>query len=417
MEHDHILIIDDVKPTGTKPAREPRESRSKPDDIIYIVESPASSATSFAKTQSQAKSSRADRRRENVKVDKEVSPAASEKPVTAASHLHAVAAKDASQDIDFGDTLPLCATVDEVRGWFLAQQVDFNEKVDRGFARRRLLDETRVRAETILHGVGAIPAYTLNNDRLALEAFEKLRTHIGGYVGADSANELALITFITGDGGTSMDRPVIEVRKSRKLVNDTIRTMKVPHWFGLIDLAFFWTIRHPDGGLHLQRHEHIIGWGRDFIVKAEAAVIKQSAKFTPNVTNIPGIKIKRAWDCSEANIARLAAYLLKAPAKGKNWFEYPDGSYLMNHTQAKDRYIQFLRLGQIRSMLCLEDVVLGGGDGIKIKGSMVDEMRGLAAADARGRAIMHQDQVATDWEDFNQELGQAHWSLPAILRR
>ena len=339
-----------------------------------------------------------------------------DQPTTAIDRLQAATGTNAAQDIEYGDTLNKCLTVDEIRDWFIRQQVAFNEKVDRGFARRKLLDETRAKAETILLGVGAIPAYTLNNDRLALEAFEKLRNHLTAYISADPANEVALVTFITGEGGTSMDRPVIEVRQSRKFVNDTMRKM-APHWFGLIDLAFFFTIQHPDGGLHLQRHEHVVGWGVNFIEEATRVAANRSNRFAPNVTKLPIIQVKRAWDSSEVNIARLAAYLLKAPAKGKNWFEYPDGSYLMNHTEAKDRYIQFLRLAQIRSLLGFEDVVLGGGDEIKIKGSMVDDMRGLAQADVRGRESIHPDLIATFWEDFNQELGQAHWSLPAILRR
>ena len=127
--------------------------------------------------------------------------------------------------------------------------------------------------------------------------------------------------------------------------------------------------------------------------------------------------MKRAWDCTEVNVARLCAYLFKAPAKGKNWFEYPDGNQIMNHTEAKDRYIQFTRLAQIRSMLGADDVFLAGGDGVDIRSSLVTDLRSLAKADARGTNAAHPDMLATIWADFNQELGLAHWSVPAILRR
>ena len=376
-----------------------------------------SSGTGRAKPPRHTESTATDLRHDNTKDSSGPVGEPTDQPVGALSRVPAVLLKEIAGDIDYGDTLQACNTVDEVRSWFVRQQVSFNEKVDRGFSRRRLLPETRAKAETILHVAGAIPAHTLNNNRLAVEAFEKLRNNLASYISAHPANEVALVTFISGDGGTSMDRPVIEVRKSRLLVNTTMRKM-APHWFGLIDLAFFWTIQHPDGGLHLQRHEHVIGWGVDFIDKARRVADQQSAKFTPNVTKLPRIKVVRAWDTTDVNMARLAAYLFKAPARGKNWFEYPDGSgYLMNHTEAKDRYIQFLRLQQVRSMLLLDDVVLGGGDGVNIKGSMIDDMRGLARADARGRVPIHPDLVPTSWEDFNQELGQTHWSLPAILRR
>lgn len=419
MNHDYILITPSAsKPKGNKPSRKIRKPSPHSGGIIEIVDTASPSRTSPSKRLTKAKSSAQGISREisQDSLGSHGPQLAKEQSVSAVTRLHEAGGKGLPGEIDYGDTLDKCLIVDEVREWFLRQQASFNEKVAKGFGWRRLLDETRAKAEAILNGVGTIPAYTLSNDRLGLEAFERLRHHLTAYVSADPANEVALVTFISGDGGTSLDRPVIEVRKSRKLVNDTMRKM-APHWFGLTDLAFFWTIQHPDGGLHLQRHEHVVAWGPGFIGKAQGVATKQSARFTANVTNAPIIKVVRAWDASEVNLARLAAYLLKAPAKGKNWFEYPDGKQLMNHTEKKDRYIQFLRLAQIRSMLSLEDVILGGGDGIKIKGSMVDDMRGLAQADARGRAITPLDLIPTFWADFNQELGQHHWSLPAILRR
>ena len=397
MKHGYVLIIDDTtKLLGTKHVAKSRR-------------------TGGSKSELKGKTPRTGVAGVDTKPSGPPKPP-TKQSVSVISRLQSTPFKGQAQDIDYGASLKTCTTVDDVRDWFIQQQVSFNEKVARGFGWRRLLDDTRSKAEAILNGVGATHAFMIGNDRLALEAFEKLRGHLTGYVSADPANEVALFTFISGDGGTSMDRPVIEVRKSRKLVNKTMRKM-VPHWFGLIDLAFFWTIQHPDGGLHLQRHEHVVGWGTDVIVKAKQIAQLQSAKFMPNITNLPIIKVVSGWDCSEVNLARLAAYLLKAPAKGKNWFEYPDGKQVMNHTEAKDRYIQFLRLAQMRSTLSLEDLIIGGGDGIKIKGSMIDDMRGLAQADARHRASIHPDLIPSVWEDFNQELGQAHWSLPAILRR
>jgi hypothetical protein len=408
-----------AKPSGTKHKPKPRTSRPKPDDFIEIVDTPVKSGKRTAKPTSAAPTSTNGLRRNNSQdfSGPVAAPIPIEQTASAITRIEAVPLIETVGGVEYGDTLNSCSTVDSVRDWFLGQQASFNDKVDKAIGWRRLIDDTRAKADAILHGVGTTPAFMVGNDRLALEAFEKLRTHLTGYVSADPANEAALITFITGDGGTSMDRPVIDVRDPRKRVNAVMRKI-APHWFGLIDLAFFWTIQHPAGGLHLQRHEHVIGWGVDFIDKAMEVAQKQSSKFKLNVTKLPRIKVVRAWDTSEVNMARLAAYLLNAPAKGKNWFEYADGSgYVMNHTESKDRYIQFHRLAQIRSVLSLEDVILGGGDGIKIKGSMVDDMRGLAQADARGRSIFHPDELPTFWEDFNQELGQSHWSLPAILRR
>jgi len=397
MDHGYILITSGKsKLTGAKVARKPRKSRPKTGRTIELVDALTSSTNNGASPDLAAELR---------------APS-----VSAASRRERASAAETALPIDYGETLKACMTVEEVREWFVRQQVTFNDKVARGFGRRKMSDESRAKAEAVLNGVGTTTAFLMIDDYLARVAFEKLHRHLIDYVAADPANELALVTFITRDGGTSMDRPVIEVRKSRKFVNDTMRKM-APHWFGAIDLAFFWTINHPDGGLHLQRHEHALAWGRQFIAKAEGVAAAQSAKLPANVTNLPVIKVVRAWDTSEVNMARLAAYLLKAPAKAKNWFEYPNGKEIMNHTEAKDRYIQFLRLAQLRTLLSFEDVIFGGGDGVKIKGSLIDDMRDLASTAARGKAIMHPDEVSTFWAGFNRELGQDHWAVPAILRR
>lgn len=214
-----------------------------------------------------------------------------------------------------------------------------------------------------------------------------------------------------------MDRPVIEVRQSRKLVDDIMRKL-APHWFGAMELAFFTTIQHPDGGLHLQRHEHAAAWGPNFIADAERLAASHAEKLMPNVTNADRIDVTRWQGKSDVDLARLAAYLLKAPAKAKNWCPPLDGKrHIMNHTDVKDRFIQFLRHAQLRSVLSIEDIVFGGNDGSDIKSAMIRDMRNLAKSDARGRDAMHPGLIPTFWEDFNGEMGQTHWALPAILRR
>lgn len=416
---DYILITDE-KPKRKKKSSTASGKRAKPrpktGEFITIVDSRPSSGQGSLKKRLKDKSSKGGNGRENSKVI--VPPvAANGKPsVIAEASVENPPGSNSSGDIEYGDTLEKCSTVEEVREWLIRQQQDFNDKVARAFNWRKMSDETRCKADDILYGVGTNSAFVLIDDRLCIEAFEKLRNLLASYLSASGANEAALITFIMADGGTSMDRPVIEVRKSRKHVNDIMRKI-APHWVGMIDLAFFWTIRHEDGGLHAQRHEHVVAWGRDFIAEAKRIAEAQSKKLPANVTDLPVIKVVPAWDCSEVNLARLVAYLLKAPARGKNWFQYPDGRDVMNHTEKKDRYIQFLRLAQLRSLLTLEDVILGGGDGIKVKGSMTRDMRGLAQAAARDRSSIHPDLTATFWSVFNQELGQTHWGVPAIVRR
>ena len=88
----------------------------------------------------------------------------------------------------------------------------------------------------------------------------------------------------------------------------------------------------------------------------------------------------------------------------------------MNHSEAGDRYTNYLRLGQLRSMLTFEDVAFGSRQGLKIRKSIVDLMRQRAVALAAGRCVLHFDQVPTFWVDFAKEFRRDDWTLPAILR-
>ena len=417
MSHEYIHIYASRKTPRRQPvtqkSRKPSPDR---DAIIEIVQSDVPSKKSSTPKAKKIKSRKPDTGRENHKVSA-LDRFLGQEWIEGNNQQTGVTPDRRGQPIDYGDTLFSCSTVEEVRDWFIGQQADFNEKVDRGFARRRLSDETRTKADKILNQPGATPIFMIGNDRLALEAFEKLRDHLTAYVSTNPENEVALITFIDGRGGTSLDRPVIEVRNSRKLVDDIMRKL-VPHWLGVMELAFFTTIQHPDGGLHLQRHEHAAAWGPNFIADARRLAVAHVEKLTPNVTNADRIDITPWQGKSEVDLARLAAYLLKAPARAKNWCPPLNGKkHIMNHTEAKDRYIQFLRHGQLRSVLSIEDIIFGGNDGSDIKSAMIRDMRKLAESDARGRDAIHPGLIPTFWEDFNGELGQTQWALPAILRR
>ena len=328
----------------------------------------------------------------------------------------AAGAKVSGRKPDFGDTLPATNSVEEVRQWLIDQQAAFNGKVSRGLESRVVSSGTRSGAEAILNESGATSVFTLTNDHLMLEAFDILQRQLHGFIGAMPDVELAFVTIISGDGGTSLNRPIIALSESQARVRGTLAKM-APNYFAMTELGFFNSITHVNGGRHLQRHEHALVWGPGVVQKAREFAIKHSRLYTPNVTGADVIDVQRAWDTTEVNLARLAGYILKAPAKAMNWCPPRDGKRgFLNHSEAGDRYINHLRLAQLRSMLTFEDMAFGSRQGLSIRKAIVDLTRKRAIALAAGRCVLHFGQVPTFWVDFAKEFRCDDWALPAFLR-
>ena len=313
--------------------------------------------------------------------------------------------------------LPLCFSLEEVETWLTDGQAAFKTKAHRAYERRKLTHETRCRIDTLLNEAGATSVFTISNDRLTLKAWDLLRNQLIGFASADPELEFALITFICGKGGTSLDRPDIELRLSQERVKRTLRAM-APNWFGMTELGFFNSITHPTGGRHLQRHEHALIWGPSAIAQAKTVALRHEHFYQPNITDARRIDVTPVHDKTDLNLARLSAYLLKSPAKAMNWVPPRDGKPgFMNHSEEGDRYMRFLRLGLIRTMIEFEDLVFSGGQGQTIESVIVKSMRALAAADAQGKAEFHPDAIAAFCVEFAKELKVSRWTLPIIRRR
>lgn len=90
----------------------------------------------------------------------------------------------------------------------------------------------------------------------------------------------------------------------------------------------------------------------------------------------------------------------------------------MHGSEKPDRYIRFLRLLQLRSMMSVDDVTFGGGQGRDIRSDMKKFLRALAVKEGTGvtRAI-HPDAVPSFWVDFAKAIGASSWALPIIKTR
>lgn len=172
-----------------------------------------------------------------------------------------------------------------------------------------------------------------------------------------------------------------------------------------------------NGGQIIQRHDHALVFGEGVIEKAKLIAAKHAGRFKPSFTGAKVIDVKKVTP-DPVNIARMCAYLLKPPYRCKNWCPPTgDRAAFLNNSEKGDRYIRYLRLAQIRSMMSIEDVTFGGGEGASIRSRMNKYLRELAAKDAAGgRRVLHPDAIASFWVGIGEALN-AGWNLPIIRRR
>ncbi len=196
-----------------------------------------------------------------------------------------------------------------------------------------------------------------------------------------------------------------------------INTMS-PNFFGVTELALFNSHSHPDGGQLVQRHEHALIFGAGVLAKARAVAARHMSHFEPNATGAAQIDVRKV-EPAEINLARMSAYLFKAPHRAMTWCPSKDGKPGHMHQSEKgDRQLRYLRMALLRSMISLEDVTFGGGEGQRIRSQIIKLVRATCAADASLKTrLLHPDEIGSFCVELAKQLGKVDWTLPVIARQ
>ncbi len=326
------------------------------------------------------------------------------------------ASVDPSRTINKDDTLPDCKTIDEVRQWLNLNHQVFAEKAMGGIERRKVAEESRSMLQDLLTKPSATAPCIMTNPRLVTDAFEHLRKALYDAWQADPPTQMALVTLIAGDCETSSDKPVIDLNAAQKRAKSTFRAMS-KDYIAVTEFSQFGSIQHADGGFTINHHEHAIIFGD--LSKASRMANKHRRKYPTNSTGADPIVITPITDPSEVNMARMAAYLLKAPSKAINYCPPIDNKKgFINKSEKGDRNIRFLRMAQLLTMMTLEECFYAGGKGLDIRKALVGVLRALSASDAPPtQRLIHPDAIPSFWEELVKELRRDRWRLPVIMRR
>lgn len=315
-----------------------------------------------------------------------------------------------------GQGLPDCETVEDVRDWLGCGYDKFHEKVVKGSQQFRLSEETRDKSLALLLDPAATSIFTLNDRNLMLRAFDIILPEFIGYVQADPNNEIVSVAFICGSGGSSLDRPDIPLAASQARARDILHKMS-RHWFAMTECAFFNSKRHVTGGRHLQQHTHAILWAPGTHAKAAEIARKYESSFEPNVTEADRIRVVEAWDNTDVNLARLLAYLLKAPSFAMNYVPPRDGKPgFMNHSEKGDRPINYYRLAILQSMMTFKDASFASIQGLAMQKSASKATDEIALTVGGRCPAFHQDEIPAFWTDVLREGRWGKARLPIVRR-
>ncbi|OBX19605.1 hypothetical protein A9995_07645 [Erythrobacter sp. QSSC1-22B] len=310
-----------------------------------------------------------------------------------------------------------CETVEAPRIWLERGYQRFNYKELKGIERRTLPDDTRGKVDKLLFDPSATSALMMANTDLMLMAFDLLADYFQAMAIADPEMKFALVTIIDGEDGTSLDRPTIKLGTSQSKAGKTLKSLAPEGgYFAVTESSFFNSKRHETGGRFVQPHTHAVLFTRD-VSKFAKVTAKHTLRYSSNITDAEPIVIKPVAS-NPANLARMAAYVLKAPYKACNWCPPKDGKKgFMNHSEKGDRNIRYFRMALLRMMLTFEDCTFASGKGREIRTTLIKALRTLASTNVicNGRAL-HPDAIPTFVTEISKQLGKDRWALPVIER-
>lgn len=327
---------------------------------------------------------------------------------------------NASSALDAGDIdragLWGCDSVAAVDAYIEKWDASFRRKATGALNRRKIDAMSSTNLVCLFDGT-ATSSSVMINENVPRDARQLLRTELSAYVEANPTCEIAFITIISGDGGTSHAKPDIGLFRAQAQAQATLRAMG-RNYFAVSELAMFNSHSHPSGGQLLQEHTHALVFGEHVIARATAVAAKHMDRYTPNATNAPQIDVRKV-ETDPVNIARICAYMFKAPSRAMTWCPPRDGKKgHMHHSEKGDRKMRYLRMAMIRAMITVEDIMFAGGEGNRIRSQIVKLARAKCGAAAPPhRRLLHPDAIGAFCVDLAAKLKKSDWTLPIIKRQ
>ena len=308
----------------------------------------------------------------------------------------------------------LCCTISEVRQWLINGNRSLRRLALKS-AKRRLASEQYDALEELLKKPGATSDATLIDPGILISAFKQLAESFAAE-GVDGKIEFALVTIIDGKFETSDHNTELDLCSIKASTRRIVSRMS-SNYFGVVEMALFNSHTHPGGGRVISTHTHVLIWGEGVKARAQKVAELLSYTISPNITGAKPIVVKSV-DPDPVNLARIAAYLLKAPHKCKTFYPGSEGKPGNTHHSRKgDRLVRYLRLTEIRSMLTFKDITFASGQGLAVRSGIAKSLSLLAQEQARkAPRRFHPAEIPSFWGTLKVSMGTTRFNHPIIKR-
>jgi hypothetical protein len=119
------------------------------------------------------------------------------------------------------------------------------------------------------------------------------------------------------------------------------------------------------------------------------------------------------------DLARVTRYPFKALNRTKNlYINLQKGMINVNESEAGDRFVRYLRMFQILTMMELDRMMFTSGDGKGIRARAVEETyRWLEKQTPRVKRANEMVKISDFWAEFMPRMGFSRFEMPEIIVR
>ncbi len=306
----------------------------------------------------------------------------------------------------------VCGDVSDFRlGW-----EKFYQKRDRALAQKTSLLPADIAILRQIDGDDPglavfVAAHAEGRMRLAHHMVSLLRSE---YWDADPLCEAAHLTILLADWATSDERTILDLHRIQDDCRRMLATLSLD-WTAAIELQAFANVKHPHGGKLLTPHVHVfvVGRGAAFPTAALAEAIN-SSRVAPIAGRHAAVSrsVMPRWE----DWAHVIRYPFKGIDKNKTLYLNPvDGRTSIHESEKGDRFVRYLRLYQILSLIRQKDLMFASGRGVQLRQNALSATRRSLRADGMLGGSIRMNDVRRFWEEFMPRMNWSRFEMPTII--
>lgn len=292
----------------------------------------------------------------------------------------------------------------------------FRFKRTRGFGRRKL-QASDLGMLACLDGLHpGMQTLTASNGPGRRNLVHHLLRGVKPVFAADPALQWLHVTLIVDGWATSDEQTVIDLATIHSQTSAILDAMAAD-WMAVVELQVFANVPHAAGGKRLSPHVHAVVWGHDIHTAACKLADDLNGQLSAGTLGADAVYVQLinpTW----LDLAHVVRYPFKAPDRCKTLYIHRvTGDANLHESEKGDRFIRYLRIGRILSVIRQRDLVFGAGAGVALQAAA------LKAATARlrrraaraGLAITVRD-VRRFWAALHRPRDWQRFARPNVIR-